>query len=282
MIGLVIVLSSVCLAALAAGAVVSERRSGSRIPPVPEAAPAMRRPRGLSGTDLRESFGARLRAEREQRSITLARVADITKIKQSLFAGLERGDLTGWPEGFFRRAFVQAYAKAVGLDAERVVAEFNWVYSDRATPGPVVERRTAVRPETPRLTLEAGRALWRANVGPRGLRALADIALVALVAAVVTSVTGIGLAWTMGVTSIVGYPVWLICFGETAAAHAHRILLAKAGRATGPPPSQPTEASLRLVPTQERASSDRTGQPAADRPSNRASDQSKTVWRSKR
>jgi transcriptional regulator with XRE-family HTH domain len=70
------------------------------------------------------SFGARLRAERERRKVTLRGIAEDTKIKASLLEGLEQDDLSYWPEGLFRRAYVRAYARAVGLDPERIVHEF--------------------------------------------------------------------------------------------------------------------------------------------------------------
>jgi transcriptional regulator with XRE-family HTH domain len=69
-------------------------------------------------------FGARLRAEREERQISLRAVADETKIKVSLLEGLEADDLSYWPQGLFRRAYVRAYARAIGLDPEPIVREF--------------------------------------------------------------------------------------------------------------------------------------------------------------
>lgn len=71
-----------------------------------------------------DSFGARLRRERERRHITLAQIAASTKIKASLFESLERDDVSRWPAGIFRRSFVRAYAGAVGLDPEQVCREF--------------------------------------------------------------------------------------------------------------------------------------------------------------
>src|SRR5215216_7625892 len=69
-------------------------------------------------------FGARLRVHREARQLTLQGIAAQTKIKQSLLQGLERDDLSAWPKGIFRRAFVRDYARAIGLDPETVVREF--------------------------------------------------------------------------------------------------------------------------------------------------------------
>jgi transcriptional regulator with XRE-family HTH domain len=71
-----------------------------------------------------ESFGARLRQRREKQQIALATIAEQTKIKLSLLEALERDDLSRWPEGIFRRAFVRAYAHAIGLEPDVVVREF--------------------------------------------------------------------------------------------------------------------------------------------------------------
>jgi transcriptional regulator with XRE-family HTH domain len=70
------------------------------------------------------SFGRRLRDQRERAGITLGAIADATKIKRSLLEELERGDLSTWPGGIFRRAFVRSYATAIGLPPESVVEEF--------------------------------------------------------------------------------------------------------------------------------------------------------------
>jgi transcriptional regulator with XRE-family HTH domain len=71
-----------------------------------------------------ETLGARLRQRREERGIALATIAQQTKIKESLLEGLEKDDLSQWPSKLYRRAFVRAYAQAVGLDPEVVTQEF--------------------------------------------------------------------------------------------------------------------------------------------------------------
>src|SRR5687768_14001028 len=80
--------------------------------------------RGREVIQMDAGFGARLRAQREEKQISLRAVADETKIKVSLLEGLEADDLSFWPQGLFRRAYVRAYARAVGLDAEPIVREF--------------------------------------------------------------------------------------------------------------------------------------------------------------
>lgn len=78
------------------------------------------------------SFGSRLRMRREQRQVALAAIADQTKIKLSLLEGLERDDMSHWPAGVFRRSFVRAYARAIGLEPEAVIREFIQAYPDAA------------------------------------------------------------------------------------------------------------------------------------------------------
>jgi cytoskeletal protein RodZ len=77
-----------------------------------------------------ESFGGRLRYERERRQINLRSIADNTKIGVPLLEGLERDDLSRWPSGIFRKSFVRSYAEAIGLDPEPIVREFVDLFPD--------------------------------------------------------------------------------------------------------------------------------------------------------
>ena len=96
-----------------------------------------------------QKFGRRLRDQRERHQITLDAIASSTKIKMSLFAGLERGDIADWPAGIFQRAFVREYARAIGLAPEPVVAEFARAFAPESAPA---ENGTATAGEL-RLTL---------------------------------------------------------------------------------------------------------------------------------
>jgi hypothetical protein len=79
---------------------------------------------------------ARLRKERERRQISLSSISASTKISASLFQSLERGDVSRWPSGIFRRAFIRAYASAIGLDPDEVVNEFVVHFPDPHEPSP--------------------------------------------------------------------------------------------------------------------------------------------------
>jgi len=84
----------------------------------------------------RDTFGPRLRRERERRGISLETIADVTKVGVDLWDGLERNDFSRWPTGIFARAFIRDYARAVGLDSDEVVDEFCRLF-------PVGDRRAA-------------------------------------------------------------------------------------------------------------------------------------------
>jgi len=81
-----------------------------------------------------ESFGRRLRRERERRQIALSSIAENSKIKVSLFEELERDDASHWPSGVFRRAFIRAYADAIGLDPDATAREFLELFPDPNDP----------------------------------------------------------------------------------------------------------------------------------------------------
>jgi transcriptional regulator with XRE-family HTH domain len=83
-----------------------------------------------------ESFGARLRRRREDQDIDLLTIAKQTKIKVSLLEALERDEVSQWPSGFYRRAFIRAYAQAVGLDPEVTIREFQEAHPEPPDTGP--------------------------------------------------------------------------------------------------------------------------------------------------
>jgi transcriptional regulator with XRE-family HTH domain len=76
------------------------------------------------------SFGARLRSQREQKRISLDEISRHTKIKVSLLEALERDDLSHWPHGLFGRAYLRAYAQAVGIEPEPLIPEYVELHPD--------------------------------------------------------------------------------------------------------------------------------------------------------
>jgi cytoskeleton protein RodZ len=71
-----------------------------------------------------ESFGARLKREREQRSVTLDEISLSTKISTRFLRALEEGHFEQLPGGIFNKGFVRAYARHLGIDEEQAIADY--------------------------------------------------------------------------------------------------------------------------------------------------------------
>ncbi len=72
----------------------------------------------------RDAFGPNLRRLRMQGKVSVAQIADATKVAASLFHGLEKNDFSHWPTGVYARSFVRQYAEAIGADPDSTVDEF--------------------------------------------------------------------------------------------------------------------------------------------------------------
>lgn len=120
-------------------------------------------------------FGARLRAARESRGVSLRTIAETTKISVRALEALERNDISQLPGGLFSRSFVRAYATEVGLDPEQTIADFITRFPDDSV--------TQGHPRTRALVDEVERELGRRRRRRTPLR-LALVALPLLAAAV--------------------------------------------------------------------------------------------------
>jgi len=78
----------------------------------------------VSTSSERRALGERLKRHRERRGVTLESISTSTKVSKALFAGLERGDCSRWPAGIYSRAYVRAYANAIGLNGDEIVEDF--------------------------------------------------------------------------------------------------------------------------------------------------------------
>src|SRR5918995_2646391 len=71
-----------------------------------------------------ETFVTRLRRYRQRNAISLDEISSTTRVKRELLEALETNDLADWPRGLYARAWIRAYASAVGLDPIDTVDEF--------------------------------------------------------------------------------------------------------------------------------------------------------------
>lgn len=100
-----------------------------------------------------KDFGDMLRRQRERRGIAVKAVAEQTKIGSSLLIALERGDCSKWPGGIYSRAWIRAYASAIGLDPDDVCAQFTRCFTRVAFPdGEPAAMKLAAPAELPRIT----------------------------------------------------------------------------------------------------------------------------------
>ncbi len=70
------------------------------------------------------AFGDNLRREREMRAVSLEEISSATKISLRFLEAIERDDFSKLPGGIFARSFIRSYARYLGLDEERVMAEY--------------------------------------------------------------------------------------------------------------------------------------------------------------
>jgi transcriptional regulator with XRE-family HTH domain len=176
-------------------------------------------------------FGLELRRARERRDLSLDQLADATKVSGALFAGLERGDLARWPGGIFRRAFVRAYAQAVGLDTEDTLARFLRIYPESEESGmtPIGSAADDAAETTsgPRLVLDAAAAAPRSTgawlTTRRTAAALADLLFAGVPAAAVS--LALGWHWFFPVAGLIGVVGHLAAIAFTGLTPGSRLFL---------------------------------------------------------
>jgi transcriptional regulator with XRE-family HTH domain len=187
----------------------------------------------------RDTFGPRLRSERERRGISIETIVAVTKVGADLWTGLERNDFSKWPSGIFARAFVLDYAKAVGLEADDVVDEFCrlYPYGDRRaarlikaqaqiighSPGALEDPALVPREGDRRAVARERKALARARrirLAPRTVAAAIDIACTGLLALAGAAVARTGFWSSAGVAAILYFSVATILTGASLGTHA--------------------------------------------------------------
>jgi len=133
------------------------------------------------------AFGRRLRDERERKGVTIEAIASTTKINASLLAALERGDVSAWPSGIFRRSFIRGYATAIGAAPEPIVVEFSRLFPEDGT---AVE---TVVPEPP----PAGAPRMALALDPRvvATEALTRVTIALLEACLIVAASMAATAW---------------------------------------------------------------------------------------
>ena len=171
-------------------------------------------------THSRQEFCLALKAARERKGITLAQIADTTKIPASLFAALERHDLRRWPKGLFRRSFFRDYVRVIGLPVAETCAEFVRLFPDdenAQTTEAAGAANEANQADAFRLVLDASWRGPRVPVLSRLGAALIDAGAVILVAAVLARVEGMSWPATTAIVALAYFFLATALFGESPA-----------------------------------------------------------------
>ena len=171
-----------------------------------------------------QEFCLALKAERERKGITLAEIANATKIPASVFAALERNDLRRWPKGLFRRSFFRDYVRIVDLPAAETCAEFVRLFPDDESTA-IVKPAAAVAADGAgqapvRLELDSAWHGPRGSVASRLLAAGLDAGAVVLVSAALAWLAGTDLLTTTAIVALTYFSLATILLGESPARSA--------------------------------------------------------------
>ena len=174
-----------------------------------------------------KNFGEMLRRQRERQGIALKAVAEQTKIGSSMLAALERGDCSKWPGGIYSRAWIRAYATAIGLDPDDVGAQFNRCFSRVAYPDGQPAAISPTPAELPRvtplrMTLAPDPHEHLRHAGRRTLLFAADLLLAALAALAAVTLTAVTFWTAFASTAIICHAVGLFGGGGSAAGWIER------------------------------------------------------------
>lgn len=179
------------------------------------------RSRGEGATDdERREFCRRLKQLRERKGLSLAAIAEQTKIRASLFAALERNDLRTWPKAIYRRAYFREYARQLDAPLDEMCDEFNRLFTDEpvpAKPAATPPPAGAAPPEDLRLVLDTGWHGPRAALISRLAAALVDAVIVGVVSGAMMLIAGIDAAVSVAAVTMAYFSLSTVLFGETPA-----------------------------------------------------------------
>jgi hypothetical protein len=161
----------------------------------------------------RREFCARFKDERQRRDRSLVAIAAATKVQASLLEAFERGDVSRWPKGIYRRAFFRDYVTAIGLPVGQHVAEFVELFPDVDEPSVIVgsvpaPANGAGAGTTFRITLAEEASPWTMRAkDAAGFRLRAILQLAGAAAVDLLLVSGLAwliAPWTGGLWSAIG------------------------------------------------------------------------------
>jgi len=196
------------------------------------------------------SLGAQLKQAREQRGVGLDEIAQTTKIGTRFLRALEADHYDQLPGGIFNKGFIRAYARAVGLDEEKAIAE----YLAATEPIPVKSENTSPI-ETRRVELRAEAESQGSGELPWGV-----FALVLVLAALGLAGWGYYSRESHQASKLPVSPV----AASTPSVSSGSALSPGAGNAASPAPSAPQPTTTSAVNKPQPAAETKPKNPAAE------------------
>lgn len=169
---------------------------------------------GGSLSDQYADFGATLRAHREGRGITLDALAASMKVQRSLLVDLERNDVSRWPQGIYRRAFMRQYAMLVGLPPEFVLQQCG-LFPEVREPARLTAAATGSSSEL-RLTMDDMPSRGRSATFSRVVNVAGILGLVLATSGLLALMTGLSFLAVCGVVALIWYPLASALYGNGA------------------------------------------------------------------
>jgi transcriptional regulator with XRE-family HTH domain len=159
----------------------------------------------------RLAYCEQLKEIRERRGITLAEIAERSKVSEGLYVALERADLSRWPMGIYRRSFFRAYALALGIPVESALSEFLLLFPEEGDQRISPALATSSGPL--RMTL-AGRR-WLRTSRLQVVAAVVDLLMVAAITSAVAWWMPVGVAIATTAVTVIYYSLATACLACT-------------------------------------------------------------------
>ena len=105
-----------------------------------ESQPARGKDEATTGPEKVSGLGALLRNERENRGLSHEQLSQVTRLRRHFLEALENEEWQNLPPSVFVKGFIRSYAKALGLDEDKLLDLYkNAVPEEVAPPTPIIE-----------------------------------------------------------------------------------------------------------------------------------------------
>jgi len=149
-----------------------------------------------------------LKNVRERRGITLAEIAERSKVSEGLYVGLERADVSRWPTGIYRRSFFRTYALALGLPADAALGDFVRLFPEESDQGASPAPPAPAGP----LRMTLARRAWLLRTSRlQAIAAIVDVVMVAAITAALAWWMPISIGTVTAVVAVVYYSLATAC-----------------------------------------------------------------------